>query len=150
MTPLTPAGSTLQDARGPLPLHWKASLAAEIFITYGRVRWLLARKDLQATLESLRRLGDVPVPDPHNEELTWELGHRLGWITARTLRPLPGDSRCLMRSLVLTRMMARRGVPTTLIIGAKTERGFAAHAWVERGGLPILSTGTGYGRLAEL
>jgi Transglutaminase-like superfamily len=47
-------------------------------------------------------------------------------------------------------MMARRGIPTTLIIGAQTERGFEAHAWVERRGLPLLSPGSDYVRLVEL
>jgi hypothetical protein len=111
-------------------------------MTYGRVRWLMARKGLPATLEALRRQTAEAAPDPGDEELTWEVGHRLGWVA--------GDSRCLMRSLVLTAMMARRGIQTKLIIGAKTDGGFAAHAWVESKGLPILSEESGYARLAEL
>jgi hypothetical protein len=150
LTVLTPATATLQDAQGPLPIRWKASLTAEVLLTYGRVRWLLARNGLPATLEALRRRSGVAEPDPGDAELTWHVGERLGYVAARTLDPFPGDSRCLMRSLVLTAMMARRGIQTTLIIGAKTDEGFAAHAWVEREGIPILSQGSGYGRLAEL
>ena len=131
-------------------MRWKASLTAEVLLTYGRVRWLLARNGLPATLETLRRQPGGVAPDPGDAELTWHVGERLGYVATRTLEPLPGDSRCLMRSLVLTAMMARRGIETTLVIGAKTDEGFAAHAWVERQGLPLLSKGSGYGRLAEL
>jgi Transglutaminase-like superfamily len=150
LTVLTPATATLQDAQGPLPIRWKASLTAEILVTYGRVRWLMARNELPATLEALREPNGAPAPDPGDAELTWQVGERLGFVAARTLDPFPGDSRCLMRSLVLTAMMARRGIQTTLVIGAKTDEGFEAHAWVEREGIPILSQGSGYGRLAEL
>jgi Transglutaminase-like superfamily len=150
LTVLSPATATLQDAQGRLPIRWKASLTTEILFTYGRVRWLLARNGLPATLEALRRQPRVTAPDPGDPELTWQVGERLGYVATRTLKPFPGDSRCLMRSLVLTAMMARRGIQTKLIIGAKTDAGFAAHAWVEREGLPLLSKGTGYGRLTEL
>ena len=150
MTLLAPGECTLEEAKRPLPLVLKARLGAEVLVTYVRVRWLVARNDLPTTLDALRAPNGTSAPDPGDEELMWEIGQRLGWITARTLTPVPGDSRCLMRSLVLTRLMARRGIPTTLIIGAQTEQGFQAHAWVERRGLPLLSPGTGYGRLVEL
>jgi Transglutaminase-like superfamily len=150
VTLLAPAECTLAEAKRPLSLGSKLTLGAEVLATYGRVRWLMARNDLPTAIATLRRVDGTPAAESADEELAWEVGRRLGWITARTLGPVPGDSRCLMRSLVLTRMMARRGIPTTLIIGAQTDRGFAAHAWVERQGLPLLSPGSGYGRLAEL
>lgn len=150
MTALTPATATVQDAQGRLPIRWKASLTAEILMTYGRVRWLLARNGLRETLAVLREPTGSSAPDPGDPQLTWEVGHRLGFVATRTLKPIPGDSRCLMRSLVLTAMMARRGIETTFVIGARTDGGFAAHAWVERGGLPLLSMGDGYHRLTEL
>jgi hypothetical protein len=150
VTLLAPGECTLEEAKRPLPPLLKVRLAAEVLATYARVRWLVARNDLPTTLEALRGANGIPAPGPGDEELVWEIGQRLGWITSRTLTPVPGDSRCLMRSLVLTRLMARRGIPTTLIIGAQIEQGFQAHAWVERRGLPLLSPGTGYGRLVEL
>ena len=68
-----------------------------------------------------------------------------------TLRPVPGDTRCLARSLALTRVLSRRGIPSTLVIGARTDPGFLAHAWVEHGGAPLLDSGDGeFQRLAEL
>ena len=54
---------------------------------------------------------------------------------------LPFDSRCLIRSLVLVRILSRRSIDdATLVIGASVEGGFAAHAWVEHDGEPVLPT----------
>lgn len=78
-------------------------------------------------------------------------GLRLGRAVSRTLRLLPTDSRCLMRSLVLTGLLARRGMSSTLIIGVRPEPEFTAHAWVEHAGEPLLPPGeNSYGRLAEI
>jgi hypothetical protein len=76
---------------------------------------------------------------------------RLGRAVVRTLAVLPADSRCLMRSLVLTGMLARRGSPGALVIGVKPGEVFGAHAWVELDGRPLLSAGNGeFARLVEL
>ena len=70
---------------------------------------------------------------------------------ARTLALLPTDARCMDRSLVLIDLLARRGIPATLVIGARRAPGFRAHAWVELAGQPLLSPGDyGGSRLAEL
>jgi hypothetical protein len=67
------------------------------------------------------------------------------------LKLLPGDTRCLVRSLVLTRLLARRGIACTLVIGARTAPTFLAHAWVEHGGHAVLDPGDGsFPRLAEI
>ena len=76
---------------------------------------------------------------------------RLAQAVGRTLSPLPGDTRCLMRSLVLSSLLSRRGLESTLVIGARTAPEFAAHAWVEMGGRPVLPDGgETYRRLLEL
>jgi hypothetical protein len=50
-------------------------------------------------------------------------------------------TRCLVRSLTLARMLARRGVATDVRVGVRTDdQGFAAHAWVEWEGLPLNDT----------
>jgi hypothetical protein len=78
-------------------------------------------------------------------------GRRLGYAVVRTLRLLPTDSRCLMRSLVLTRLLARRGIAGTLVIGVRTGERFEAHAWVEHSGTPLLDPGDAtFRRLVEL
>jgi len=55
-----------------------------------------------------------------------------------------------MRSLVLTALMARRGVPAMIVIGVCPDP-FAAHAWVEYRGRPLLQPATApFERLLEV
>jgi hypothetical protein len=69
-----------------------------------------------------------------------------------TLNRLPADARCLAQSLVLTRLLAVRGVETTFVIGvSEPGEAFGAHAWVERKGRPLLPVGgSAERRLVEL
>ena len=129
----------------PLPLHRKASLVAEILVAYARVRWLLHRRDFPQTLELIRTVSTAQRNAPDATDA------RLARAVQRTLRVLPTDSRCLMQSLVLTSLLARRGRGSNLVIGVSPAGGFTAHAWVERAGTPLLPPREReYGRLAEL
>jgi hypothetical protein len=74
---------------------------------------------------------------------------RVGHAVERTLAPLPTDSRCLIRSLVTTRVLARRGIESSLVIGVQPGEQLKAHAWVEQEGEPVLPAGD-YRRLTEL
>lgn len=48
-------------------------------------------------------------------------------------------SRCLPVALVTARLLARQGTPATLRIGVARSAGrLTAHAWLERGGVPLL------------
>lgn len=126
----------------------KIALGLEILRAYGRVRWLLWRGDVVSTLQQLR--GQTPQVDqpPPTADLS---GRRLGSAVGRTLRVLPTDSRCLMRSLVLSSLLARRRIESALVIGVSPAPSFAAHAWVEHHGEPLLPSGEGgYQRLVEL
>jgi hypothetical protein len=120
---------------GPLG---RATLASEILRTYVVVRRLLARRPLPEAVAALRRAG-APARPVDAESLA--LGRHLAWATVRTISILPTDSRCLMRSLVLTRVMARRGLDCTLVLSAAADPSFEAHAWVEHGGEPLLMPG---------
>ncbi len=125
----------------------KAALLAEITSTYVRVRWLLARMGLRQTVARLRP-GTPAQREPVRREQQI-VAVRLGFVVAKVLDPLPFDSRCLMRSLVLTAMLARRGIPSSLVIGVRPEPEFAAHAWVEADGAAVLPPGR-YGRVVEV
>lgn len=129
----------------PLGRCAQAQLAAEILATYLRVRLALRRHPLPAVLAALRRSPGAPA------ELSCARGRRLGEIVTRALQLLPTDGRCLVRSLVLLALLARRGIATTLVLGVAPGGGLAAHAWVEHEGAPLLpSGGDHFGRLAEL
>jgi Transglutaminase-like superfamily len=115
-----------------LSLVRRVALAAEIVATYGNVRRLLRRHTLPETVQAVR--GDRPFNAPVDDEL----GRHLAWATVRTISVLPLDSRCLMRSLVLMGVLARRGMPATFVLSAAPGPQFEAHAWVEYAGNPLL------------
>jgi hypothetical protein len=86
---------------------------------------------------------------PHEEARASAL--RLASAARRTLDLIPADSRCLMRSLVVTRLLARRGIDTKFVLAVTLDDGFGAHAWVEVDGKPVLEPASApFERLAEL
>jgi hypothetical protein len=137
--------ATPEEALRPLPLRGKIALGYEIVRTYARVRRLQKGRDIQDVLDELR----AEVSARQGDRTTLLNGFRLGRAVARTLGMLPSDTRCLIRSLVLTEMLSRRGIESALVIGVRTDDGFEAHAWVEHGGAPLLPDAE-FGRLVEL
>ena len=128
----------------------KLRLGAEILGLYVRARWWLRRQDLPTTLTRLRETREVlALPeDVDNERF---VGRALGSITTRTLSVLPADSRCLVRSLVLTGLLSRRGVQAKLVLAVHPGEELAAHAWVEHSGSALIEPGRPpLERLAEL
>lgn len=127
-----------------LPAAGKLSLALEILAAYVHVRWSLRRSDFPGALERIRSTRTIEPGPAESDE-------RLVRAVRRTLRVLPADTRCLIESLVVTRLLARRGRDTRLVIGVSPSGTFDAHAWVERDGRPLLPVHQfAEGRLAEL
>ena len=89
-----------------------------------------------------------PLPRP-DKDVELKVARRLGRVVGRTLRVLPTDSRCLIQSLTVTRLLARRSIPCKLVVGVRRAGEFEAHAWVEYEGQPVLPPGE-YVRLMEL
>ena len=128
----------------------KFALTVEITLAYVRVRWLMRRGDLRAAVATVRRT--MPTEAGPRGDAALAFAARLGSIVGGRLRHLPGDTRCLARSLVLLKLLARRGLPHgVLIIGVRTEPAFGAHAWVELDGRSLLQPIEASGsRLVEL
>ena len=127
----------------------RLALAAEIIRTYLAVRRLSARRKLPAVVVALRDAAVVPglvLPDPRLD------GVRLGRAVMRTLVFTPGGTRCLMRSLVLLGLLARRGAADVeLIIAVQPGPSVLdAHAWIEFDGRALLPPGDGHERLLVL
>lgn len=147
--PSVPA--TVDEARRPFAGRQRLLLTLEIFASYARARWLLAWRDLPGALTALRAVHDPGREWTGDGYLAAVIGARLGSAVRHALSVLPTDSRCLVRSLVLTNLLARRGIGSTLVIGVASNSKFAAHAWVERNGAPLLPTeGYSHQRLVEL
>jgi hypothetical protein len=130
-------GVVIPDA-GPLAQREKVALVAEILLAYARTRWWLRRRNLPGALLELRSAATRRPSAPADATRT---GRRLGRAVVRTLSLLPTDSRCLTRSLVLTNLLARRGIESSLVLGVQPGETFAAHAWVEHDTAPLLDPG---------
>ena len=126
----------------------KVALASEILTAYARVRLLMRNRSFNEAVEALKPSGPRLHGWTQRQEYVQAL--RLGRATTRTLSFTPLDSRCLMRSLVLLDLLKRRGIPGSLVIGVQPGTDFAAHAWVEYCGEPLLPDGSGeFSRLLE-
>ena len=124
-------------------------LVAEALAEYAYARWCLLRHDLPTAVSLLRARGRRL--SARRQAAIRDDPQRLVSAAVRVLERLPTDSRCLMRSLVVLGLLARRGVATSLVIGVEVDSGFAAHAWVEREGVALLPAGGfGAGRLTSL
>ena len=135
---MSPSDATLRE---------RAWLVAEVLVTYGLVRWSVRRRDLPTVVAALRRPRRRRAPRGALDADE----RRLAGAAVRVLERVPGDSRCLTRSLVVLAMLARRGRAARLVLAARPAPTFAAHAWVERDGRPLLPTRDfDDARLAEL
>lgn len=114
---------------GALGPAGKLRLGAEVARTYVRIRRHVGDRDLRNVLSAVRDAPLASAPQPPAD--TTPVAARLARATRRTLRLLPGDTRCLSQSLVLSALLARRGVASRLVIGVAPGEQFGAHAWVE-------------------
>ena len=131
-------------------LTWteKVTLTAEIGVEYVRVRRALRRGGLESALDVAR--GAVPGTMVRARGRLGQLDDlRLARASILVLRLLPTDTRCLMRSLVVLGLLARRGRSAELVIGVRAGDEFRAHSWLERANHPILPP-EGFPRLVGL
>lgn len=146
------ARAAFGDLRMPpnrrLTRRQKLSLVVEIVISYAQLLWLLRRTDLPTMVERARR-ARPGLPAPADDVILHAAVVRLGRTTDRVIGILPKDGRCLITSLVVIRILARRSVDAKVIIGVRNQGGVTAHAWVEYEGQPVLPSGD-YHRLVEV
>lgn len=137
----------VNDEVRPLNPREKVALVAEILAAYARMYRTLRHPNV---VEVVRRAREVRRPRARPAGAVEHLvARRMGRVVGRTLRLLPTDSRCLIQSLVVTRLLARRSIPCKLVVGVRRGEEFEAHAWVEHEGIPVLPSGE-YMRLMEL
>jgi hypothetical protein len=125
---------------------WRALVAVELLAAYPRLRRRLERAGIVPAVALARSGAPLMVEDAARIADA----RRLGRATQRLLAALPGSPSCLTESLVLLRLLSRRGVASRIVLALAPD-GKVAHAWVEVVGEPVLPpAGKGLMRLAEL
>ena len=113
------AGGIADAPADHLPRLVRILLTVEILIAYAITRVLMPRRDIRALVSvSRREHGRLPIESAEALTDPWRVALRLGNAVDRVLSVLPTDSRCLVQSLVLTRLLSARGIPSKLVIGA--------------------------------
>ena len=67
------------------------------------------------------------------------------WAIETAARHLPWKPVCLPQAVTAQWMLRRRGIPSTVYLGADPARGYDAHAWVRVGAL-VVTGGPGQDR----
>jgi Transglutaminase-like superfamily len=147
-----PYPSRISVAHRRMNAPQKVVLVSEILVVYARVRSLMRRDDIRDVVDVIRAQPAIrTAPATAGPPETWLTAARLANAVNRALKALPTDTRCLSQSLVLLWVLSRRGIPSTLVIGAHTSPEFAAHAWIEHTGRPLLNPcGFSDDRLVEI
>ena len=139
------------EPRVLLPVPLRLALILEILSIYAVTSVRMRRRDVLQITARGRDGSDLTVDGVHASEKDARVARRLGWAVTRTLTILPTDSRCLVQSLVLQRLLVARSIPSRVVIGARSDGPFMAHAWVECNSVAVLpSRGYEHSRLVEL
>lgn len=113
----------------PLRPHDKVRLALRVWRTYVRVRRGIRRSELPL---AVKRLGTT-----RQATRRYPVAN-LSRAVDRALAPLPADPTCLVRSLVLFRLLREQGDKAEVVIGLPEHpTSHAAHAWVELEGRDV-------------
>ena len=107
--------------------------------------WLL----LPCTAIGLRLLGFAefraalpPATDTPGRRTDLHEAESLARLVDAAARWNPVPATCLVRSMVLCRLLRRRGLAADLRIGvASPDGGLSAHAWIEHGGVALAAAG---------
>lgn len=89
-----------------------------------------------ATLATEELLAMGSASQPANSSAT-RIVERVQFAIPRAAARVPWRSDCLVQALAGRNWLLKEGVPSTLIIGATNEGGFAAHAWLDVGGVIV-------------
>lgn len=104
-----------------------------------------------ARLRQLLARGVAPASEPVAGADTWGEAETLARWVAVAARHHLYPMRCLTRSLVVWRLLARRGIASELHIGVRKQASeLVAHAWVECAGRPVGEDGEVESRYAAL
>lgn len=117
-----------------------ASLSAGRWIALARATvWVVGVRAALATLPWRRVSEWFATPGARPGTPDWDRARIDLWAVHAVTRRLLKGRPCLTQALVARRFLRRHGVKTDLRLGAvRDERGFQAHAWLERDGRVVI------------
>jgi hypothetical protein len=124
----------------PYPLPVKLALGAEALVALAHARLILHRTSpadvLRRNAETEARAARRSVSDSE----TAESCARIGFIVPRAALRLPWRADCLVQALAGQAMLLRRGIASTIAVGAAKhpDNSLEAHAWLLCGSEVIL------------
>lgn len=81
-----------------------------------------------------RHMAESPV---QHDAATIEQVAEVRWAVGAAARHLPWKPVCMPQAVTAQWMLRRRGIPSTLYLGADPARGYDAHAWVRSGAVIV-------------
>ena len=114
----------------PASRRRKARLALRVWVAFADVTLRLKRGPLPVVVASLTVASASDRPREHPRLLSRAVD--------RALRVGRRQPTCLVNALVLFRLLAQQGDRPVLVIGLKPDAAdYAAHAWIELGGVDV-------------
>lgn len=126
----------------PYPLGLTVLLAAEALVALAWARLILHRTRPEDVINR-NRAAEWDVSRrrrPVGEEAAPEACRKIAFVVPRLAARLPWRADCLVQALAGQRMLLRRGLATSIVVGtAKQADGtFEAHAWLLHGDIVVL------------
>jgi hypothetical protein len=126
---------------------WRARVTLEVMAAYARLYRQPERAGISSAIGLARRGAPLTVED----RCAVADARRLGTAVRRVCALLPGRTSCLIESLVLLRLLSRRGITARVVLAVARGAETQAHAWVEVAQQPVLPpAGAEFARLTEL
>ena len=123
-------------------------LAAEALFELVSARILVKTRSFSRVMRGLERNSEPPSLEPENPVVNHE-ANAIRWAIAAVSRRVPWAASCLEEAVAAQRMLARRGIPGTILFGAAGRESsqidlFEAHACLvgprRRSYYPLVST----------
>ncbi len=100
--------------------------------------WLVRRKPFRAYARTLGQPHPGEYDDAANHDMPPQPLGQIRWALQRINRLAGGRFTCLMLGIAAKRMLDRRGLANTLVLGVRPDKGagddpFGAHAWLWAG-----------------
>lgn len=127
-------------------------LLAEVTIELLRAAWTVRRRPFQSYVASFGNPKPGDFVDDSLENLPVGQLRDLHWALTRVNRVARGRFTCLMLAMAGKRVLNRRGVPNSLVLAARPDRGadndpFGAHSWLRSGQYVVIGAEESVGHI---